>query len=355
MEHIIRILTFALIPVIVRGVLAFMRRPKKPEEGKVYLPKFMLILGLITSIFFLIPTFITSFSDEPVWIPIIFFAFSLLGGVLIIAFVNCRISYDPYGFDAKNFFGKKKSYTYDQVTAIKINTHEVYLYMDKSRVAVDEFSIGGNDFLNFVEQKYKELHNGKDIPSPPKSKHDIFNGNVKDVGSLLFAYILVSVVCIAFLGVTVWSVFFRPNTAENTTAQQVTFLSCTVADDKIQFRDADQQLYQINNVDAQFDATALTKICDGETAVTAYWTKATPEDAEEYYSVKAILHGESYLLSFDETNRWNQQANQSILLFPAIFLLVWWAYIAGAIVVGRNPQKFSKKVIRIFFKDEQIK
>lgn len=62
MEYIIRGLTFALIPIIVSGVLSLLRRPKKAERGKVFIPKFFAILGSICSGIFLIPTFICAFS-----------------------------------------------------------------------------------------------------------------------------------------------------------------------------------------------------------------------------------------------------------------------------------------------------
>ena len=146
MEFIIRALTFALIPIIVKGVFAFLRKPKTAEKGKVHLPKFFAILGTITSTIFLIPTIITAFSDEDIWVPIVFLVFSLLGATLIIAFMNCRISYDDDGFVAKTFFGIKRKVSYDQVTAIKENMHETYIYVGKRRVMVDEFSIGGKDF-----------------------------------------------------------------------------------------------------------------------------------------------------------------------------------------------------------------
>ena len=133
-RYVIRGLTFLLIPIIVNGVLGYLRQPKQAEDGKVYLPKFFAIFGTIASTIFLIPAVITAFSDEPLWIPILFFLFSSLGSILIIAFVNCRISYDQDGFVHKSFFGIKRKFTYEQVTAIKENTHEEFLYVGKRRV-----------------------------------------------------------------------------------------------------------------------------------------------------------------------------------------------------------------------------
>ena len=159
MEHIIRGLTFLLIPVVVNSILGYLRQPKQAEEGKVFLPKLLAILGVICFGIFIIPAIITAFLGEQLWIPILFLLLSSLGMVLIVAFVNCRITYDEEGFVAKNFFGKKRKFTYDQVTAIKENAHESYIFMGKHKVMVDEFSIGADAFMALVEEKYTALHN----------------------------------------------------------------------------------------------------------------------------------------------------------------------------------------------------
>ncbi len=94
MEYVIRILTFALIPLIVSGVLSILRRPKKAKEGKVFMPISLAIVGIICSAAFLIPTFICAFSDEPIWTTIVFLLFSMFSASLIVAYINCRISFD---------------------------------------------------------------------------------------------------------------------------------------------------------------------------------------------------------------------------------------------------------------------
>ena len=60
MKFIISILSSSAFTIFfVRGVIAFLKRPGKAETGKVYLPNFFLILGLIISVAFIIPTVIT--------------------------------------------------------------------------------------------------------------------------------------------------------------------------------------------------------------------------------------------------------------------------------------------------------
>ena len=355
MEHIVRGLSFLIIPIIVSGVLAFLRQPKKAEKGKVYLPKFFVILGLITSTIFLIPTLITAFSDEPIWVPILFFAFSLLGASFIIAFVNCRVTYDEDGFVAKNFFGVKRKFTYDQVTAIKKNMHEDYIYIGKRKVMIDEFSVGGIEFIAYVRKRYRTIHKGQALPKIHKTKHDIFNGNVDDVFGLMFAYIMISVLIVAFAIFLVWYIYFTPNTVANTVEQQVTFTSCTTKGDEIVLTSSDNKLYKIRFMEDGFDSTKIKAISDGKTVVKTYSKEVTPDDEKNYYSIKAILLDDTYLLSFDETNRWHQEEYWPVLFFPIVFAIVWGAYVAGSIIVGRNPKKFSKKVIKLFFKDGYVK
>ena len=355
MEHIVRGLSFLIIPIIVSGVLAFLRQPKKSEKGKVYLPKFFVILGLITSTIFFIPTIITAFSDEPIWVPILFCAFSLLGASLIIAFVNCRVTYDEDGFVAKNFFGVKRKFTYDQVTAIKENMHEDYICIGKRKVMIDEVSVGGIEFIAYLRKRYRTLHKGQALPIIRKNKHDIFNGNVDDVFGFMFAYIMIGVVIVAFAIFLVWYIYFTPNTVANTVEQQVTFTSCITKGDEIVLTSSDNKLYKIRFMDDGFDSTKIKAISDGKTVVKTYSKEVTPEDEENYYSIKAILLDDTYLLSFDETNRWHQEEYWPLIFFPVIFAIVWGAYVAGSIIVGRNPKKFSKKVIKLFFKDGYVK
>lgn len=355
MRHIIRGLTFLLIPVLVNGILGYMRQPQKAEKGKVYLHKFLAILGTIGSAIFLIPAIITVFLDEPLWVPIIFLALASLGASLIIGFINCRISYDDEGFVAKNFLGIKRKFTYDQVTAIKEKLHESYIYLGKRRVMVDEFAIGGDEFIKLVKKKYRTMHDGQSLPQIHKTKYDLFNGNVTDAGGALFAYILVAVLLIGFVVFIVIFTYFSPSNESNTIKQSVSFISCNVNQEEIVLTSADKQIYVIRFIDDKFNAKDIQAICDGGTVVTTYSTEVTPDDADDYYSVKAIVHNGKYLLSFDETNRFHSQEYWPLIILALGMLIFWCVYIAVSIMVGRNPRNFSKKFVRFFFKDGYIK
>ena len=355
MRHIIRSLTSFLQPILVNGILGWMGQPQKAEKGKVYLHKFLAFMGIVGSALFLILTIFSVFLDEPLWVPIVFLALASLSASLLIGFTNCRIFYDEEGFVAKNFLGIKRKFTYDQVTAIRENLRESYIYIGKSRVMVDGLSVGRIEFITQVKKKYKTIHAGQNLPKLQKTKNDLFNGNVADAGGMLFAYILLAILSIGCVIFTVVYTYFSPSTTSNTIEQSVSFISCCANQEEVVLTSADKQRYVIRFIDEQFDPSAVQAICDGKTVVSAYSKEVTPDDADDYYSVKAIVHNGSYLLTFEETNRFHSQEYWPLIMISSGMLLFWGGFIAISIVVARNPRKFSKRFVRLFFKDGYIK
>lgn len=347
-EIIIRCLVFAVISGIADGIYEiFLRKPEKAEKGKVHLPKLFAIIGVIDAALFLTCAAASYFSGEETWVPVVFLVIALVGVVLIVAFANCRITYDDEGFVARTFFGIKRKVTYDQVTAIKENAHETYIYIGKRRVMVDEFSINGRDFIKLVKKKYRTFNGGKNLPLT--NKRDIFNGNVKDVSGFIAAYTIVSVVLIGMM-----ILLFMPITEKNTIEKTVCFDACQIESDNVILISADKENYKILFDAEKINIEEIKSVCDGKTSITVYYKEVTPDDGEDFYSVKAIKYNNDYLLSFEETNRLNRQEGRGVALLFLILLLIWVAYIAASVIVGRNPNKFSKKVVKMFFKDGYI-
>ena len=199
------------------------------------------------------------------------------------------------------------------------------------------------------------MHKGQRLPEMHKAKYDLFNGNVVDAGGTLFAYILVTVFLIGLVISTVVFTFFSPSNVNNTIEQSVSFISCKANQEEVVLTSADKKTYVIQFIDDQFNAREIQAICDGETVVTAYSIEITAVDGDKYYSAKAIVHNGRYLLSFDETNKFHSQGTCWLIMLALGALLLCGMIMTGSIIVGRNPQKFSKKFVRLFFKDGYIK
>ena len=342
-----------LVIFIVLGTLISLRHSGQKETGKVFLSKFLFILGAVCSVLLLIPTLITAFAGEALWVTAIFLFLQMLSMSLVIAFVNCRITYDENGFYSRNFLGIRRYYTYGQVKAIKENVHESFIHVGRRKVLIDEYAIGGKAFISAVKKYYRATHNGRKIPAV-KRKCDPFNGHIQSPGEIVFAYIMVAVFALAFVAFTVYVVFFDFYTTSNTLEQTVVFRSGEVIDERFIMISEDDQIYKISFVDGDFNSDKIKALCDGKTTVTVYCEEMTPDD-EHYFSVKAIVYRDVYILSFDETHELQKQEYWPLILMSSGMFLGWIVYIIASVRIGRNPQKFSKALVRSFFKDNVVK
>ena len=338
---------------LIQAIIERLYLPKKAEKGKVYLPKSIAMIGAVSAVLFLIPTLITAFSDEPIWIPIAFLCFSLLGASLIVAFINCRIYYDEKSFVSKNFLGIKRRYTYDQITGIRENIHESYLYVGKRKVMVDGMAIGSLEFLSFVRKQYRKCHNGK-YPPVIRKNNDIFRGNVAEPAGFIFAFILMGLFIVGFGIFMAWMIFC-PFSANNTLQKQVAFTEYERQEEALVLTTADRQIYKIEFKDQAFDDAEIRALCDGKTQVTVHYKEIKPEDEADYGSVKALIRDGKELLRFEETSRWQREEMWPLIFFPIGFAVFWGSLVAATIIVGRNPHKFKPWVIRLFFKDGYIR
>lgn len=355
MHIFLKVLTYSLIPLIVSGVISALSRAKSvksKKDGTVYLSKALLIIGVIGATASIIPAIITLYSNEKIIVPIGFLAFALLSSTLIVAYINCRIYYDENGFTARNFFGIKRKFTYDEITGIKEDMHEDYLYMGNRKVMIDSFSVGACEFLAFVHRKYRSI-NKKNLPKILKTKRDIFNGNIQDSGGFIFVYALLEVFFIGFL---IFILYYTYGNAsmKNVEKSTVIFSECVLDDDTLKLTSSDGEKYELSFLSDDFNADKIKAICDGSTYCDVYARKITPDNGSEYYSIKAIFVSDTEILSFEETREMYIKENRVILLFPIGALILWTAFIVLSIIVGRNPQKFSKRFAKFFFQEGYI-
>ena len=354
MRYIISGTAFLLIPMIVRGIIEYIKQPEQKEKGEVYLPPFFAMLGAVSSAIFLIPSVLTVFLMKSWGVSVLLLLLSALAATLVIASVNCRISYDQDGFVHKSFFGITRKFTYDQVTAIKENMHETIVYVGKKRLMLDEFAIGADVFMKLVKKKYRTMHDGRSIPKISKAKHDIFKGNVQDTGGFLFAYISVGVMVAGFLIFVVYTTYI-PRTPNNTIERSLSFMTYEKSKEEIILTTGDHQIFKISFVDEQFDENKIQAICDGETLVTTYSLEVTPKEEQSYHSLKAVKYQNDYILTFDETNRMCRQGNRLLVGIAVTMFILWGTIVVFSIIIGRNPQKFSEEVIGLFFKDGYVR
>ncbi len=202
---------------------------KKNFDNLVYFPQLLLWLGIIESMITDFMCLYFAFIEPTFWAVCLSCVMGSLGILLVISYANCRIEYDDEGFTHKNFFGIKQRYTYNQITGVKgihsadaaitissrsyrhphINLFSlsgdgkeicpVVIYAGKKRIRIDKTALGKEDFLLYVQKKYRQLHNGNNIPVIPIKKRkeiDIFNGNIMHSNQFIAAFISMIVVSV---------------------------------------------------------------------------------------------------------------------------------------------------------------
>ncbi len=208
MKYLISGLGLLFTALMVRGMLAFLHRPRKAERGKVALPGFFAVLGLICALPFVAAAVYTALTDQPIWISIGFLAFSLLGLTLVVAYINCRITYDEDGFTHKSFFGIKRRYRYEDIRCVKYGNHEDFIYIGRRLLMVDEYSIGAIDFFATANKQYKSKF-GTKIPEKPKGKQ-LFSPDVQTAGELICIWVCIGLLGFLLAGLCLYALLTAP-------------------------------------------------------------------------------------------------------------------------------------------------
>lgn len=351
MRYLITAICLLMISVIVTGIIKLCYFTAKPKKGEVMLPMLLGIIGDVVSGIFVSFALFANSSQAPIWVVYVLLFFALIGVILIIAQLNCRIVYDDKGFTHTSFFGIKREYSYDQVTAIKENLNEDYVYVGKRRILVDGLAHGGYEFIGIVIKKYRSIHNGQVIPKVD-NKRDIFKGHILDAGAFLFVYVMLAVFSVGiviFVSVQVYS----PESEDTTVCRTTAFSSCEFIEDAWVLTSADRDVYKISFYGENFNIDRIKELCDGVTMVDVYCLDGDSDEGT-FYPVRALFYGDKAVLSFDESNRAFQKDSLPLLIVISLIAVLVLSFIAMSVIVGRNPQKFSPKVVGIFFKDGYV-
>ncbi len=326
----------------------------------VRLPKFFIWLGVVFEAV-LLPIAWASYADIGAISLIFMLPLACLGLSLIVGYINCRIYYDDVGFTAKNFLGVKRRFVYDELTEILKQTHETYLYMGRRRVMVDEFAVGGGRFVRFAEKKYRELHGGRYIPKKAVSKRDIFNGNIEDGTAIFVIYMIMIALCIVCLVIVLINAFSKVDESSGALRRvvleeaRIRNSGFIIPSKTLHMTDTEGALYELEIINDGFDPEALIALCNGESEVEIYGHYTMPDGSEPYFSVYAVKFGENFVFSFDDYNAMQSgEAVAGVVIFVCfiVFFVVW---LILSVIVGRNPERFSVRTRRLFFKDRAIR
>lgn len=351
MKYVISLIFSLIGGAIIGGISALLRKPKDDESNIVVLPKLLLVIGLIFSAVFLIIALIVLFSDE-IFLSLFFVLFSLIGVFLIIGYINCRIVFNKDDFTYKTFFGIKRTIQYKDLTSISGNKRDVKLYAGKRIIRIDESASNKDKFISYAKLQYKKYNNGNSIPK--SIKKDIFNNHVENPEEFILVF---SILAIVFLSFTIFIISYSIPIGEKE------FEDKTVVIEKYEVSEEDLVLfdtagnkyiiYQYNSIISNEKSFIDELDNNAEIKLSVRYNEKSDSP---FYLVSEIESKDSEkYLSYDVWRK--NQVKSSIKVLGIIFsiYLVMFAMISLHIYVGRNPNKFSDKVLHMFFKPGVIK
>ena len=343
-----------LAVLFIVDVIVAINDRRRSDRGRVYLPSIFAFIGAICGGFFIAFTVWAALSEESPWVALCFLGFVLLCSVVSMAHLNCRVTYDDDSFTAKNFLGFKRTFAYTDVTGIRErpSLEDTLLYLGRRRVVVETMAVGGMQFEWHLRKRYRSLNGGRAIPVIKPKHGDPFNGHVEGGASLIIAYVLVGVICLGMLTAGVVITWFTPPTPEKSVVTEVVFERAHEQGNTLYLRPADGLKHELRDMDEGIDREAIKALCDGQTVVTVYGSgKYEPGDGEEPFCViYALAVNNTYLVDFEDAARLHVRGYWPIVALFASFTLIWGVFVFFSFRVGRNPERYSKKMIHLFFK-----
>lgn len=216
MRYAASAISIPLIGLVVGGVMALLRRPRKAKGQTVVWSKGMLVIGLLgCGLWLLLALWGGVDNDAPGVVVLCLVVSFFLGGDIILGYFNCRVAYREEGFTVRNFWGVKRTYTYDQITGIQgtAKSRTIRLHVGGKVVKLEDFAVGREQFLSFAKKQYRKGHNGGAIPVLPPKK-DLFNGNVENPVDQIAGYVIVTLVLLAALVFFGWFLYRDRNNPE---------------------------------------------------------------------------------------------------------------------------------------------
>lgn len=324
-------------------MIARHKRKDWVNKKVVYLPFFIAAVGMICGGIISIPMVLC--AQDGNWMSA-FFGVVVLGcDSMMAAYLNCVIWYDAEGFLARNFFGIKRECSYAHVEGIRSGKAS-RIYFQGHSVMIDEISVGGDRLIEAIEKGHKRT-TGKWVPASTsfKRKWDPMNGHLDYPWVYFIVWGIMGLFCAA-LPVFMFFVMTSETDPSEIVIHDVQFCAYEIDDESMMLYVEGEELpYEIGYFRNYGEILPVSEeLCSGEVYSVGvvrdhrYVKSLTGSDGEKYITL--------------ETERQAYRDSQRIaawILCVAALIGIYFCYLG--IMVARNPERYSKKVRRLFYKD----
>lgn len=339
-----------LIILAARGFRLHRERAKTNASGLVSLNGMLLLVGCIVGSILSVP--ITLFTPQNmqngVWG--IFELAVLVCLAMLLAYCNDTIRYDAAGFEASTLFGRKRRYSYGQISAFSRSLGDVILHCEGKRIRLDAMAENRDTFLDYADKAHRR-ETGKNIPFL-KPTHDPMNGNIENP----WLHFIIQL-CIGLCGVAMAAQgilgMLPPSDkiAENTAEYFTSFSSCEYSkecDGTLILTTPDyEKAFRLEWLDGyEIPLPSPDELTDG----TFY--RVAARATKQNYSIYAVYRadGTPTIRAFDRNTAYKNTQRGASFVFLIGGILGILGSVLG-ILVSRHPENYSAFVRELFYKD----
>ena len=324
----------------VAGLFAAVRRKNRTGENVVWLPFYVVAIVMVCGTILSIPTVVCAMDGD--WMFALFGTIVLASICMMTAYLNCVIWYDDEGFVARNFFGIRRSCSYAEVDGVK-GWKDRKIYFNGYCIMIDEISIGADEFMDALYKGYRKA-TGRHVPAF-KPKWDPMNGHLEHPWGYFILWITLGLACIAFALLMLFVMTGETDPAD-VTVRSVQFSRYDVDDESLLlYVDGEERPYEIGYYKDYGEILPSPEaFCNGRPytvgveAGSHYIVTLTGADDFKYITLE----------SERQVYRDNQRFALVIILLTSV-LGVFFSYLG--IAVARHPERYSKFVRRMFYKE----
>ena len=154
------------------------------------------------------------------------------------------------------------------------------------------------------------------------------------------------------------SVVYRRYETEEIKSEQVTFPTVRLSydgDDLILHAAQNDWEYRILSCrETLADVESFLKACKAGTVFDVAFTLVGPKE-NKHKSIKSISADDAVYLDRRVMTEYLQKNMRIAMWFMGGLLLIWLGFCAGTVAVGRHPERYSYRTVRLFFKHGALK
>ena len=339
----------ALGVAIFTGILCIFsiwtRTKRKTWEGEkvVHLPFYLAVIGMVCGGILCVPTIVCALDGE--WMFAFFGAVVLVCDSMMAAYLNCVIWYDDKGFLTRNFFGVKRECLFSEVEGIRTGKDRRIFFHGHS-VLIDEISCGGDAFIEAVDRGHKRM-TGRWVPASTsfKRKWDPMNGHIDYPWFYFSLWVFLGLICVATPIMIAVSMTGETDPAD-VTMYRVTFTEYEVDGSELHlYAEGEDVPFIIDYYQNYGDVLpSPEQLCDGHTYLVGTTGKG------QYVKYLSDESGGEYI-TYETERQVYRDSQRGASLFLGIFSLLGVAFCYYGIAVARNPERYSDRFRRLFYKD----